>query len=157
VVSDKVRTFGLWERRTGLVRGRVGSPAYCVVTKCCAYRAAHGHHFSGRLDLAAELTTHKGALGHMQEHNGDSSQKDHTVVFVDAGELPDGSAWMFVEFGGSTHFILDRAQLTEATLEDAWAGYRAMGRWIAEDAGGHEPVAGCCPLAGHPLALVRSA
>jgi hypothetical protein len=84
----------------------------------------------------------------MQRHHG-GDVGNHSVFFVDEDAMPGGKEWMFVEFDDAIFFVIDRAKVSAELLEEAWAGYHALGRYKSEQAGGHEPMSGCCPLVGH--------
>lgn len=52
----------------------------------------------------------------------------HCITFVDDEALPDGHDFVFVKLPTGAHIFYRRSALTEQTLEDSWAAYRALAR-----------------------------
>jgi hypothetical protein len=50
----------------------------------------------------------------------------HEIRFLADDEMPDGTDWMLLEVDDEVHCILRRSRVCEKTLEEAWAGYRAL-------------------------------
>lgn len=71
------------------------------------------------------------------------------VTIVEDDALPADQSFAFLECDGQLWLALRRTEITEHVLEDAWDVYHEMGKRTSESAGGHTPVPGCCPLAGH--------
>jgi hypothetical protein len=87
----------------------------------------------------------------------DHGARQHHIKIVQPDALPADRDYAFMECGGELWLALRADRLTEAVLEECWATYRAMGRLDAKAAGGHTPVPGCCPLAGHEPQAARTA
>jgi hypothetical protein len=83
--------------------------------------------------------------------------RPHHIKIVAFDALPADTHYAFLDCGEELWLVLKADHFTPATLEDAWATYRAMGRLQADAAGGHTPVPGCCPLAGHEPLAAQSA
>jgi len=52
----------------------------------------------------------------------------HCITFVDDDALPAGHDFVFVELPAGAHIFYRESALTEQTLEDSWAAYRALRR-----------------------------
>jgi hypothetical protein len=83
--------------------------------------------------------------------------RPHHIKIVEPDVLPADRDFLFMECDGELWLALKAGRVTAPVLEEAWATYRAMGRLAARSAGGHTPVPGCCPLAGHEPQAARTA
>jgi hypothetical protein len=51
----------------------------------------------------------------------------HAVHFVERGALPEGHLWALARCGRNEYYLfVDRSEITEEALEEAWAAYRRV-------------------------------